>query len=124
MSKTVIVDLDGCVFRHPNTKDTTLSDIFSVGKNPPDDYLLPGVVEAFNKWYTSGYFIVILTGRPESTRELTKKQLAYFNLFYDRMIMGVKHYPRIVINDTKPNGLVTAIACPIERNKGLGGLDI
>lgn len=119
MSKTIIIDIDGVIFKHPQSKNV-ISDII----DDNEIELLPGVLDKFNEWYSSGYNILILSGRPESTRQITEWQLQNSGLFYDQLILGVKHFPRVIINDTKPNGLVTAIACPVERNVGLEGLNI
>ena len=120
LPKTIFIDLDGCVFKHSGGK-TVISDIID---KIYEQELLPGAIEKFNEWYAAGHNIVITTGRPESMREQTENQLKYRGLFFDQLIMGLKYFPRVVINDIKPDGTLTAIAHNLERNKGLEGLDI
>ena len=102
----------------------SLSDISEHRWEADDCYLLPHVKQKFNEWYSKGYNIIITTGRPESMRQLTENQLNYFHLFYDQLIMGIKYYKRVLINDNKSDGTITAFAYPLQRNDGFRGIDI
>ena len=66
-------------------------------------YLLPGVIDKFAEWNGLGYTIVLTTGRRESERGLTIKQLQKVGLQYDHLIMGLGRGSRVLINDIKPN---------------------
>ena len=112
--KTLFIDLDGCVFKHPGNMNNITED----------QEVLPNVHTKFSEWQSVGCTIIIATGRPESMRELTKKQLQINGLVYDQLVMGLKNYPRILINDQKPNGTNTAIGYCIDRNVGLGEIDL
>ena len=60
------------------------------------------------------------TGRKESLREPTIKQLQKVGIFYDKLIMGFGGGDRILINDRKPNSnRDTAYAINLERDKGV-----
>jgi FMN phosphatase YigB (HAD superfamily) len=112
--KTIICDIDGTLVRHfppfiSSRLDTKLE-------------LLPGTLEKLSEWDYKGYNIILLTGRRESMREVTEKQLAELGIFYDQLIMGIGGGPRILINDNKPNGVETAFAINIERNKGINDI--
>jgi len=50
---------------------------------------------------------------------MTVKQLQEAGIFYDQLIMGVGRGSRVLINDLKPDGAITAYSVNIERNKGL-----
>jgi phosphoglycolate phosphatase-like HAD superfamily hydrolase len=113
--KTIICDIDGTILYHYGSLDRVIL-------LPPS--LLPGVLEKFNEWNSKGYYIIFLTGRKESMRELTIKQLNSLGLYYDVLIMGAPRGERVIINDTKPDGSITARAVPLERNKGLNTEDI
>jgi hypothetical protein len=114
---TVFCDIDGVIFRHHGKG--------MVGQLTIDPVLLDGVQNAFNKWDKEGYFIVLTTGRSESSRELTIKQLQQFGLFWDVLIMGLPRGKRIVINDTKPEtSEETTQGITIKRNAGLGNINI
>jgi len=115
--KTVFCDIDGCIFKHFGGR-CNINEI-----NPSED-LLPGVKEAFSKWRHSGYRIVLTTGRPPSSFDITKQQLEECGLFYDDIVMGLPRGSRIVINDKKPDGQPTASGVNIPRDRGLGSVDI
>ena len=63
---------------------------------------------------------MIATGRKESLREPTIKQLQKVGIYYDKLIMGFGGGDRILINDRKPNSdRDTAYAINLERDKGV-----
>lgn len=104
LSHTWFIDLDGTVLRH-NSHLTT------------GDELLPGVTELWASIPQSDV-IVIATGRSEQWRSSTLEFLDQHQLRYDHAIFGLPLGERIVVNDTKPGGLVTALAWPVVRNQG------
>tara|TARA_Y100000310_G_scaffold308073_1_gene350799 strand:- start:2060 stop:2428 length:369 start_codon:yes stop_codon:yes gene_type:complete len=109
--KTIICDIDGTLLYHHGNAFTQFVD------NPK---LLPGVAEKFEEWSGKSYNIILITGRRESEREMTVKQLSKLGIFYDHLIMGVGGGQRILINDLRPNlDMDTAIAICLERNSGL-----
>ena len=57
-------------------------------------------------------------------RDLTQTQLDYFSIPHDLLIMGLTNAPRVLINDIKSDGTVSAIAISLERNKGLGDIEL
>jgi len=62
----------------------------------------------------------LTTGRKESCREATEKQLQRAGIFYNQLIMGFGGGDRIIINDRKPNSdKDTVFAVNIDRNKGI-----
>ena len=112
--KTIICDIDGTLVKHNiPAKNTSPNNLLE---------LLPGTVEKLSEWDAKGYNIILITGRRESMRTATEKQLAELGIFYDQLIMGIGGGPRIVINDNKPNGQETAFAINLERNKGINDI--
>lgn len=110
---TIFLDIDGCILKHMGN----LHEIWLERDNP---VILPGVVEAFNEWESKGYRIILTTGRKESMRELTVKQLAAVGIYYDHLLCGLGGGARYLINDLKPNSdAPTAIAINLKRNEGL-----
>jgi hypothetical protein len=85
--------------------------------------LLDGVLEKFEQWKYDECRIILTTARPESMRDITEHQLRGHKLFWDDLIMGLPRGPRVVINDTKDDGTITAFGVPVVRNAGLRGLD-
>ena len=118
--KTILCDIDGCILKH-------LGSLGEILTNPRDGYsvVLEGSIEKLNEWQAKGYIVVLTTGRTEAMRSFTEEQLRKLGLPYDRLIMGLKNYPRVLINDNKPGrDIVTAEAYMLERNEVIGSLDI
>ncbi len=114
--KTVFIDIDGTVFAHQG-RTTTINESSPV--------VLPGVKDKFDEWDRLGYNIIITTGRRESFREVTERQLREAGLFYDQLVMGIGGGARVLINDMKPHSEEpTAVAITLPRDEGLGGVKI
>lgn len=107
---TVFCDIDGVlIFHHQDMTKQHLAPA----------QLLPGALEQLKGWEMMGYRIILTTGRKESTRAATEKQLSEVGIFYDQLVMGLNRGPRIIVNDLKPNSIdPTAIAVNLERNVG------
>lgn len=72
-------------------------------------------VEFINQLHRTGRVEVILTtARPETFRAETERQLSC--LRYDRLIMGLRHCPRYLVNDAPQPGDQTAVAINIDRD--------
>ena len=114
--KTIICDIDGVIFRHP-LSITEIKDI-----SPCND-ILPGVLGKFQEWNHKGYHILLVTGRPESLRETTEKQLNEAGLFYNQLIMSLPRGERVIINDAKPtSNKKTTRSITVKRNDGLADI--
>ncbi len=113
--KTIFCDIDGTLFKHKGS----ITDVMMCVEE-----LLPGVVEKFAEWDRKGYNIILVTGRRESARERTENQLKDAGIFYDRLIMGIGGGVRILINDEKPGGEITAEAICLKRNEGIGKINV
>jgi|TARA_R100000030_G_scaffold100461_1_gene93574 hydroxymethylpyrimidine pyrophosphatase-like HAD family hydrolase len=109
--KTIFCDLDGTLVKHTNPIDIHNPDLVLE--------VLPGVHEKLIEWDTKGYCVIITTGRKKSARKATIKQMSRAGINYDHLIMGFGGGDRILINDKKPDGRITAYAINLERNKGL-----
>jgi hypothetical protein len=116
-AKTIFCDIDGTLLRHFGS----LSEQINLEKNMTT---LPNAIEAINLWDKLGYQIILVTGRRESSRQVTENQLSSLNIFYDKLIMGIGNGDRIIINDKKPDGIKnTAYAINVVRNQGLVHFD-
>jgi hydroxymethylpyrimidine pyrophosphatase-like HAD family hydrolase len=114
--KTIISDIDGTLLKHKGNIST---------QHLGPGELLPGVLEKFKFWDQHGYRIILVTGRRESTRQDTERQLTECGIFYDHLIMGIGNGVRVLLNDTKPNNdEETAIGITIKRNEGIGDIDV
>ena len=61
--------------------------------------------------------IILLTARSSEVRDMTEKFLRENNIRYDHIIFDVPVGERILVNDNKPSGLVTALAIERTRDK-------
>lgn len=114
--KTVFIDIDGTLLFHHGDAIAQLAEY-------PE--LLEGVREKLITWDRKCYNIILTTGRRESTRHVTEVQLQNCGIIYDQLIMGIGGGERVVINDLKPgSNEPTASAYCIERNAGLGAINI
>ncbi|WGL51919.1 hypothetical protein P5P86_18445 [Nocardioides sp. BP30] len=103
LGHTWFIDLDGTLVRHNgHLLDGT-------------DTLLDGATE-FLAQIPAGDLVVIVTARTEEHREKTEAFLAEHGVRYDHLILAAPYGERIVVNDAKPSGLVTALAVSTPRD--------
>lgn len=108
LAHTWLIDLDGTVFRHNGHLDG-------------DDVLLPGVQE-FWAALPAADTVIVMSARSTQYRARTLAALDAHGLRYDHALFDLPHGERILLNDTKPRGLQTAVAVNLARDAGLGGL--
>jgi phosphoglycolate phosphatase-like HAD superfamily hydrolase len=111
LKKTWIFDLDGTLVIH--------GGYLNSGK----DDKLPGIDELF-KDIPKDDMIIIITGRPQSDKELTIKNLKELNIRFDHIIFNAGKGARIIVNDTKPSGYKTAHCFGITRDAGINKDDL
>jgi hydroxymethylpyrimidine pyrophosphatase-like HAD family hydrolase len=115
-AKTIICDIDGTISFHSG-------DITTIHKGRLQ--ILPGAKEQFTEWDRRGYNIILLTGRRESYRDATERQLSDAGIFYDQLVMGVNNGQRVLINDMKPKSTEpTAVAVNLVRNQGMKAVNV
>jgi len=102
LPKTWIIDLDGTILKHNGYKE---------GK----DKLLKGVKEFFDT-IPNEDTIIILTSRETKYTDQTINFLKQNKIRYDHIIFNIPFGERILINDKKESGLITAYAINKERN--------
>jgi hydroxymethylpyrimidine pyrophosphatase-like HAD family hydrolase len=105
LNHTWFIDLDGTILEHNG---------YLLG----EEKLLPGVKEFWENIPSDDY-IVITTGREKKYQDITLNFLKKNNLRYNAALFGLPLGERIIVNDTKPEGLKTAIAWNLKRNQGL-----
>jgi hypothetical protein len=114
--KILFVDIDGVLLKHHGGSSSTLPNHETV--------ILPDVKKKLEEWEVAGYQIIITTGRRESFRKFTEEQLFKSGIAYDQLIMGLGRGERILINDKKPDGTDTARVVLIDRNEGIGKINL
>lgn len=115
--KTIFTDLDGTLVEH-------CGDVVLLSDPNYKLKLLPGTLDKIREWDAKSYWIVIATGRKESLRYATECQLRKVGIVYNQLIMGFGGGDRILINDKKPDGRSAAFAINLDRNCGIGEIDV
>lgn len=126
LDNTFVIDLDGTILLHKTAKQLD-NLIKKYGENSyKHEKLCPNV----KKWFDnlSKYDkIIIMTARPKSFRNHTKKVLKFLGIKFDGIIFDVGCGPRILINDKKPDSqtgigfdINTAFGINVKRNIGFG----
>ena len=114
--KTIFCDIDGTLVHHTG-------DILRNVREPSG--VLSNVVETIRDWDRRNYTIILTTGRKESTRAQTEKQLADAGIVYHTLLMNLPNGDRVLINDKKEGGKRnTAYAVNVVRNSGFEHLDL
>ena len=106
LPKTWIFDVDGTLVKH----NGYLIDGY--------DTLLDGVKDTFNK-IDKKDTIILLTARKDEYIENLKIFLANNSIRYDYLLNNIPVGERIIINDKKPSGLITAYAINKNRDEKL-----
>lgn len=106
LGKTWIFDLDGTILKHNGYKID--------GK----DSFLDGALE-FLIQIPIDDMIIILTARTNDISEETIAFLTSNNVRYDHIIFNAPHGERVLINDSKPSGLPTAVSINTQRDEFL-----
>lgn len=106
LGKTWFLDLDGTLLEHNG---------FLLG----GDKLLPNTVNFLSQQISEKDSIIITTARDEVYKEETIKFLNDNEIRYNHIIFGLPTGPRILINDTKPDGTKTAYSINVIRNNGV-----
>lgn len=114
---TVFCDIDGTLIKHYPPTITALKN------HEPE--ILPHTLEKLLEWDKNGFNIILTSGRRESMRNITEKQLSALGIIYDQLILGIGGGHRVLINDRKTNSKKNyAHAINIDRNQGIEGVNI
>ena len=113
--KTIFCDIDGVLVYHDGSfHPSTTSKMVPIERS----------ILWLRDWIMKGYTIILTTGRKESLREQTVRQLQEAGIAYDQLVMGVGRGVRVLINDRKPTGQDTAVAFNLTRDEGITNLEI
>lgn len=106
LAKTWVFDVDGTLLVH-NGHLRTLGD-----------EVLPGVKDFFSN-IPSEDKVILLTARKEMFGEELESFLHDNGIRFDKILYGMPMGERILVNDKKPSGLITAYAVNKERDAPL-----
>lgn len=115
---TIFIDIDGTILEHRHNE----IEIYELPEAQPT----PNAVEKFNEWQNKGYYVVVISARPDTAKMWlhTTNHLQKFGFRYNRILLGITSGVRYMINDEKPTVKKTAFGITVPRDKGLGDLDI
>jgi len=114
---TIFCDIDGTLVKHDPPYITCAHGYKMT--------ILDGTIQKLDEWDRAGYNIILTTGRRESMRKQTERQLSNAGIFYDQLIMGIGGGKRYIINDRKPNKEEDyAYAINLTRNSGVKNVKI
>lgn len=106
LPKTWIFDIDGTLLKHNSYR------------LPEGDELLPGVKSFFKKIPPHDK-IILLSARTSSQRESLELFLLSNGIKYDYLLLDIPSGERILVNDKKPSGLLTAYSINKDRDSPL-----
>lgn len=106
LPKTWILDIDGTLVIHNG-------HLQGIG-----DRLLPGVKDFFDKIPRQD-IIVLMSARKEDEKTALESFLTREGIRYNYLLLDMPHGERILVNDKKPSGLITAYAVNKERDASL-----
>jgi hypothetical protein len=104
--KTWFIDFDGTL-------------VFQKSHMSDQDEILPGTKEFFNKIDKDDYVIITTARNSVEHKERIAKFLISNNLKYDLIICDIPSGARILINDKKPDGTLTAYSFNLNRDEGI-----
>jgi hypothetical protein len=106
--KCIFVDIDGVLLTNTSPHFSNLGQGSPIEEN----------ISLLNSLRSKGQTTIILTtSRSENYRDLTEKELSEKGMGYDRLIMGLPHCQRIIINDfAESNPYPSCFAINLERN--------
>ena len=84
-----------------------------------DDFILNATKDFFQKIIKEKDYVVITTARDQSYKERVEKFLDQNNLRWNLILCGLPSGTRILINDKKPDGTLTAYAHNLNRDEGI-----
>jgi len=105
LPKTWLIDLDGTIVKHNGYKEG-------------GDKLLEGVREFFEN-VSEQDVVIILTSREAKYKDETINFLKTNNIRFDHIIFDLPYGERILINDMKESGMLTAHAINKKRDEPL-----
>lgn len=106
LPKTWIFDIDGTLVAHNGYLSSS------------GDKLLPGVRDVFSQIATDDK-VIFMTARKIAYRNKLEKFLHDQGIRFDQIMYDMPTGERILVNDMKPSGLITAYAINKERDAPL-----
>jgi uncharacterized HAD superfamily protein len=117
MPRTFFIDIDGTIVK--NLTNEELDIILTHYKGEFREDLLPGV-DNFFKSLKEDDTVIFTTARTEDHRQMTEEMLAYHDIKYTQLIMGLSCGERYLINDTPNVFYKKAIGINVLRDTGFG----
>lgn len=84
-----------------------------------EDIILDGTKEFFGRVVAEEDHVIITTARTCDDKERIERFLEYHGLKFDLVVCGLPTGVRMLVNDKKTDGSLTAFAFNLERDKGI-----
>jgi hypothetical protein len=84
------------------------------------DVILDGTKAFFKEVVDELDHVIITTARKCEDKERIERFLDSHGIRFNLVICGLPTGPRMLVNDKKPNGSLTAFAFNLDRDKGIG----
>lgn len=109
--KTWFIDFDGTLVHHKShMKD--------------EDYILDDTKTFFKTKVEENDYVIITTARGHDHKERIENFLSKHDIKFNLVLCGLPSGARILINDIKPDGMITAYSYNLERDKGILSVDM
>jgi hypothetical protein len=118
MPRTFFIDIDGTIVKNLTNEELDLILTQNTSGIFRED-LLPGV-DHFFKSLNEDDTVIFTTARTENHRRMTEEMLAFHNIKYSQLIMGLSCGERYLINDTPNVFYKKAISVNVLRDTGFG----
>ena len=106
LAHTWFIDLDGTIFKHNKYKDNGF------------DIIVNSNVRKFFDQISENDILIFTTSRSSSLSKLCERSLKEILNIKQKftIIYGLPHGERILVNDSKPSGMITSLAINIDRD--------
>ena len=108
LKKTWFIDIDGTLLKHNNDLENKFDEI------------IPNSLE-FLKTIEND-IVILTTSRPKEFKDKTENFLGLNKIKYDQIIYDLPYGERILINDNKISGLITAYSISLQRDSGIDAI--
>jgi FMN phosphatase YigB (HAD superfamily) len=105
LRKTWFIDIDGTLLKHNSDLENN------------QDYVIQKSKDFLSR--INDDFIILTTSRSEKYKIKTESFLKENNIKYNQIIYNLPYGERILLNDKKNSGLLTAYSLNLTRNEGI-----
>ena len=105
LRKTWFIDIDGTILLHNSDLENNIDEVI-----PSSLQFLKTIEDDI---------IILTTSRPKKFKDKTENFLGLHGVKYNQIIYDLPYGERILINDNKKSGLITAYSVSLQRDSGI-----